>query len=63
MSHGKEDGVICDIDGADVKLAHIKHLLSSSEFPAMSGKPKIIIVQACSGGKSILTLIRKNLSV
>ena len=37
--------------GEDViKLVDIYRLLSPQNFPAMRGKPKMIILQACSGG-------------
>ena len=40
-----------------IKLVDIYRLLSPQNFPAMKGKPKMIILQACSGG-----VYSKNLS-
>ena len=51
MSHGTEDNKITDSNGQTVKLTDIQGLLSPRTFPAMKGKPKVMIVQACSGGK------------
>ena len=52
MSHGKGGDVILDSQCQPVRLAQIRKLLSPSHFPAMKGKPKLLIVQACSGGKT-----------
>ena len=50
MSLGKRNDVILDIERKPVKLMDIYDLLSPINFPAMAGKPKLVIVQACSGG-------------
>lgn len=50
-SHGDEGSVI-GVDGHHIKITDIMDLLSPKNFPAMKGKPKIIIIQACSGGKA-----------
>ena len=48
MSHGGYGTIQV---GEDViKLVDIYRLLSPQNFPAMRGKPKMIILQACSGG-------------
>ena len=52
MSHGTEGDVILDCNCQPVSLARIRKLLSPAHFPAMRGKPKLMIIQACSGGKS-----------
>ena len=54
MSHGGY-GTIAAKDGntgtmTQIKLVDIYRLLSSRNFPAMRGKPKMVILQACSGG-------------
>ena len=49
MTHGKEDDQILGSDQHTVKLKDIYELLSPLNFPAMAGKPKIIVIQACSG--------------
>lgn len=51
MTHGKEDNQILGSDQRTVKLKDVYELLSPNNFPAMAGKPKIIVVQACAGGK------------
>ena len=51
MSMGKRGDILLDCYGQPIDLLKIKDLLSSSKFPAMKGKPKLLIVQACSGGK------------
>jgi len=51
MSHGQTGDQILSHDNKLVKLGDIKHLLSASQFTAMKGKPKLIIIQACSGSK------------
>ena len=52
MSHGTRGNVIMDSRGKPVALVEIQDMLSPDKFPAMKGKPKVIIVQACSGGES-----------
>ena len=51
MSHGLRGDIILDRNGQPVDLMQIKDLLSPRDFPAMSGKPKLMVVQACSGGE------------
>ena len=51
MSHGGRDNVISDSNNQPVSLVNIQDMLSPKSFPAMKGKPKLMIVQACSGGK------------
>ena len=48
-SHGAE-GSVTGSDHKHIKLTDIYQLLSSKNFPAMKGKPKLIIIQACAGG-------------
>ena len=50
MSLGKRNDIILDIERKPIKLMDIYDLLSPINFPAMAGKPKLVIVQACSGG-------------
>jgi len=50
MSHGTRGDNLYDQNFRPVDLAKIKDLLSPQNFPAMKGKPKVIIIQACSGG-------------
>ena len=51
MSHGGKGNVIYDSKNHPVSFVSIQDLLSPKNFPAMKGKPKLMIVQACSGGK------------
>ena len=62
MSHGKKGNIILDVDKKPVDLATIYKPLSPANFPAMAGKPKMVIIQACSGGKNslLVTLTQLN---
>ena len=51
MSHGLRGDIILDRNRQPVDLIKIKDLISPHDFPAMSGKPKLMVVQACSGGE------------
>ena len=51
MSRGTGGDTILDCQNQPVSLTKITDLLSPRKFPAMKGKPKLMIVQACSGGK------------
>ena len=57
MSHGRRNNVIVGSDSQPIDLIDIQDLLSPTKFPAMKAKPKVMIVQACSGGESILFLL------
>ena len=46
-SHGAE-GSIIGSDSYHIKLTDIYKLISAKNFPAMSGKPKLVIIQACA---------------
>ncbi|XP_067932943.1 caspase-4-like [Watersipora subatra] len=52
MSHGTEGDMLIDHHGKPFSLISIRDSLSPRRFPAMAGKPKLIIVQACSGGRT-----------
>jgi hypothetical protein len=49
MSIGREGNIVLDCNRQPVKLIDLQDLLSPRNFPAMKGKPKLMIVQACSG--------------
>lgn len=49
MSHAAGIDSIFGIDEKPVRLTDIYHLLSSSKFPGMAGKPKMVVIQA--GGR------------
>jgi len=50
MAHGFDGKVECQ-DGQTVALADLCGLLAPSETPALRGKPKIFLVQACRQGE------------
>ena len=52
MCHGDYGTVLAKESGSykHIRLVDIYRLLSPQNFPAMKGKPKMIILQACSGG-------------
>ena len=41
-------------DGKAVEYDEIYRSVGTYNFPAMTGKPRIIILQACAGGKPCL---------
>ena len=49
-SHGTE-GCVAGVDGKLVKLSDISKMVSARNFPAMRGKPKLLVIQACAGSK------------
>ena len=51
MSYGERGDIILDRDNQPVDLMEICDLLSANKFPTMRGKPKVMVVQACSGGE------------
>lgn len=52
MSHGGKNNCIFGFDGTAIELSDVYYLLTPQNFPTMSGKPKLIIVQACAGGRN-----------
>ena len=60
MTHGTRGDKLLGADSEFVDLMDIKDMLSPRRFPAMKGKPKFLIIQACSGGKSHLIINYKN---
>ena len=50
LSHGKE-GFVFGSDGNKIFISQILEHLNNVNCPKMEGKPKIIIIQACQGGK------------
>ena len=51
MSQGITKDVLRDRVNQEINLQRIRDLLSSANFPAMKGKPKLMIVQADFMGK------------
>jgi len=54
MTHGGVNNYIYGVDGKRVKLTDVYDLLTPLKFPGMTGKPKIVILEACSGSKFFL---------
>ena len=50
LSHGKES-VIYGSDGKVVQAKELINQFSDRNCPQMKGKPKMVIIQACQGGK------------
>lgn len=51
MSHGEENDIIVGSDNQPIRLVELKNMLSKTNFSEMEGKPKLIVIQACSGSK------------
>ena len=54
MTHGTAKNEVYGSDDKIVNLTEVCDLLSSTKFPVMAGKPKLVIIQACSGGGCIV---------
>jgi len=52
MTHGAENLIYgTDSRPVTVRLSDILDLMSPYTFKAMAGKPKMVVIQACSGGE------------
>jgi len=60
MTHGGVGGFIYGADMKRVKLTDVYDLLTPLNFPGMAGKPKIVILETCSGSKSKLQSAESN---
>ena len=49
MTHGTESHLY-GADGRRLPRSAVFDTMAAAQFPAMAGKPKLIILQACSGG-------------
>ena len=49
MTHGDETQ-LAGTDGSRINLSAVYDFMSPGKFEAMAGKPKWLIIQACSGG-------------
>ncbi|XP_067937032.1 uncharacterized protein [Watersipora subatra] len=49
MTHGTSGNHLLDVESNVIPFIHIQDLLSPRNFPAMKDKPKLVILQACSG--------------
>ena len=52
FSHGTK-GKIYGADGNTIKIKTIKTCFDGKNCPALHGKPKLLIIQACQGSKCI----------
>jgi len=50
MSHGSENNLIHGTDMKPIKLTTVFDLLTPLNFPGMAGKPKMVVLEVCSGG-------------
>ena len=50
MSHGQGDCILGD-DGKAVKVKDLTDIFSTENCPDLDGKPRLVFVQACRGGK------------
>lgn len=50
MSHG-DVGKIYGTDLKQIKLDDVYDRIAAAHFPQMAGKPKMVVIQACSGGE------------
>lgn len=53
MSHGSLQGV-CGTDCKPFEIENIYKSLNTQNCPALHNKPKVIIIQACRGGDSVI---------
>ena len=53
LSHG-EEGKVYGCDGELVSVNDICMAMDDMRCPQMRGKPKLIVIQACQGSKSII---------
>ena len=51
MSHGGERDVIQGADGRNVKLEFLLRRFTSHRCQGLKGKPKLVIIQSCRGGR------------
>jgi len=54
MTHGGLNNHILGTDLKRVKLTDLYDLLSPLNFPGMAGKPKVVILEVCSGGNEFI---------
>jgi len=64
MTHGGVNNYIYGTDLKRVSLTDLYDLLTPLNFPGMSGKPKVVILEVCSGGSYELhSLIFETLTI
>lgn len=53
LSHGRRNEEILGTDGQVVTTSEMRHYFGNQMCPTMAGKPKLFIIQACKGGRSV----------
>jgi len=61
MTHGGLDNHIYGTDMKRVKLTDVYDLLTPLNFPGMAGKPKVVILEVCSGGNQFKYVVTAKL--
>ena len=56
LAHGME-GVVTGSDGGQIPIRDIIQQLDNVNCVQMATKPKVILIQACQGGKCLITLL------
>lgn len=51
LSHGHKNETIYGVDSVYIKSLDVFNIFSSQNCPAMYNKPKMVIINACRGGK------------
>jgi len=54
MTHGGLNNHILGTDLKRVKLPDVYDLLTPLNFPGMAGKPKVVMLEVCSGGNQFI---------
>ncbi|VFV28998.1 caspase-9-partial [Lynx pardinus] len=55
-SHRQFPGAVYGTDGCPVSIEKIVNIFNGSGCPSLGGKPKLFFIQACGGGKQVLSL-------
>jgi len=53
MTHGTENRLY-GTDNQPIEYSDVFDLLTAYQFPAMAGKPKLVILQACCGSEYLV---------
>ncbi|XP_068395043.1 caspase-9 isoform X1 [Eschrichtius robustus] len=55
-SHLQFPGAVCGMDGDPVSVEKIVNIFNGTGCPSLGGKPKLFFIQACGGGRPVLSL-------